>query len=47
MSVGTFEEKEMNVEKCVKLNGTHCSWTSTHQVIRIQDEIYSTVTNLM
>jgi len=45
--IGTFREKEMNVEKCVKLNGTHCSQTFTHQVIRIQVDIYSTVANLM
>jgi hypothetical protein len=45
--VGTFKENETNVEKCVKLNGTHCSQTFTHQVIRIQVEIYSTVANLM
>jgi len=31
--VGTFKKKELNIEKCVKLNGTHCSQTFTHQVI--------------
>jgi hypothetical protein len=45
--VGTFKKRELNVEKCVKLNGTHCWQTFTHQVIRIQVEIYSTVANLM
>jgi len=45
--VGTFKEKEMNVKKCVNLNGAHCSQMFTHQVIRIQVEIYSTVANLM
>lgn len=41
--IGTFKEKEMQLVKCVKLDGTHCLHIFTHQVIIIQVEIYSPV----